>query len=313
MDVNDVYVGNGVSELIVMAMQALLEDGDEVLVPAPDYPLWTAAVHLAGGAPRHYRCDEQAGWMPDLAHVRKLTGRRTRGLVLINPNNPTGAVYSRECVEALVRWAEAQDLIVFADEIYARVIYDGAEYVPAASIPGDVLAVTFDGLSKAYRAAGFRSGWMIVSGAKQRAAGYVEGLDILASMRLCANVPAQHAIQTALGGKQSIEALVAPGGRLCEQRNLAHALLEDIDGVTCVKPQGALYLFPQLDAKRFGIEDDERFALELLRQEKVLIVPGTGFNWPAPDHLRLVFLPHAEDLRDGIGALRRFLDERRQF
>ena len=313
VDVNDVYIGNGASELIVMAMQGLLENGDEVLLPAPDYPLWTAAVHLAGGAPRHYRCDEQAGWLPDMAHIRELTNRRTKGLVLINPNNPTGAVYPRECVEGLVRWAEAQDLIVFADEIYGRVIYDDAEYVPAASIAADALTVTFDGLSKAYRAAGFRTGWMIVSGAKHRAAGYIEGLDILASMRLCANVPTQHAIQTALGGSQSIEGLVAPGGRLCEQRNLAHALLEDIGGVTCVKPSGALYLFPKLDAKSFDIRDDEGFALDLLRREKILVVPGSGFNWPTPDHFRLVFLPRAEDLRDGIGRLSRFLAARRRF
>lgn len=313
VDVNDVHIGNGVSELIVMAVQALLDNGDEVLLPAPDYPLWTAAVRMAGGVPRHYRCDEGAGWMPDLNHLRSLTTGRSKALVLINPNNPTGAVYDRECIEAIVRWAEREDLIVFADEIYGKVVYDGAEYVPAASIPADVLTVTFDGLSKAYRAAGFRTGWMVVSGAKHRAADYIEGLDVLASMRLCANVPAQHAIQTALGGTQSIEGLVAQGGRLCEQRNLAHALLEDIDGVSCVKPQGAMYLFPRLDAKRFGILDDEQFALELLRQEKILVVQGTGFNWPEPDHIRLVFLPHAEDLTEGIGRLRRFLEMRRQY
>ncbi len=313
VDMDDVYIGNGVSELIVMAVQALLDNGDEVLLPAPDYPLWTAAVRMAGGVPRHYRCDEGAGWMPDLDHLRSLTTGRSKALVLINPNNPTGAVYDRACIEEIVRWAEREDLIVFADEIYAKVLYDGAEYVPAASIPADVLTITFDGLSKAYRAAGFRTGWMVVSGAKHRATDYIEGLNVLASMRLCANVPAQHAIQTALGGTQSIESLVSQGGRLCEQRNLAHALLEDIEGVSCVKPRGAMYLFPRLDVKRFGIFDDERFALELLRQEKILIVQGTGFNWPEPDHIRLVFLPHAEDLTEGIGRLRRFLEMRRPY
>ena len=312
VDVDDVYIGNGASELIVMSMQGLLDDGDEVLLPSPDYPLWTAAVRLAGGVPVHYRCDEASAWMPDLADVRRLTTHRTKGLVIINPNNPTGAVYSRDCVSDLVRWAESRDLIVFADEIYAKVIYDDAEYVPAASIPADVLAVTFNGLSKAYRAAGFRTGWMVLSGARHRALDYIEGLDILASMRLCANVPTQHAVQTALGGTQSIEGLVAPGGRLHEQRAHAHALLEAIDGVSCVKPAGALYLFPKLETARFGIVDDERFALDLLRKEKLLVVQGSGFHWPEPDHFRLVFLPHADELTEAMERLARFLATYRQ-
>ena len=312
VDIDDIYIGNGVSELIAMAAQGLLNDGDEVLVPAPDYPLWTAVTRLASGVPVHYRCDEGADWMPDMADVRAKTTRRTKAIVIINPNNPTGAVYERDCLTELVRWAEKRDLVVFADEIYAKVIYDDAQYVPVASIPADVLTITFNGLSKAYRAPGFRTGWMVVSGAKRRATDYMEGLDILASMRLCANVPTQHAIQTALGGIQSIEALIRPGGRLEEQRTHAHALVDAIPGVTCVKPKGALYLFPKIDAKRFNITDDERFVLDLLREEHILVIQGTGFNWPEPDHLRLVFLPRVDELSDAIGRLDRFLQHYRQ-
>ena len=312
VEIDDIYIGNGVSELIAMSVQGLLNDGDEVLIPAPDYPLWTAVTRLAGGVPVHYLCDEGAGWMPDIADIRAKTTPRTKGIVIINPNNPTGAVYGGDCLRELVRWAELRDLVVFADEIYAKVLYDDARYVPAASISADVLTLTFNGLSKAYRAAGFRTGWMVVSGAKRRAASYIEGLDTLATMRLCANVPTQHAIQTALGGKQSIEDLVRPGGRLHEQRDHAHALLEGISGVTCVKPKGALYLFPKIDAKRFNIFDDERFVLDLLRDERILVVQGSGFNWPEPDHIRLVFLPRVDELSDAIGRLERFLQRYRQ-
>lgn len=307
VDVEDIYIGNGVSELIVMAMQGLLDDGDEILLPSPDYPLWTAAVRLAGGIPVHYQCDERADWMPDLADIKAKTTRRTKGLVIINPNNPTGAVYDKACVTSLIRWAETNDLITFADEIYAKVIYDDAEYVPAGSISADAIVVTFNGLSKAYRVAGFRTGWMIVSGAKHRARDYIDGLDILASMRLCANVPGQHAIQTALGGYQSIETLVQPGGQLSNQRELAHSLLNQIPGISCVKPKGALYLFPKIDTHRFNITNDEQFVMDLLRTEKILVVQGSGFNWSEPDHFRLVFLPHIEELTLGIGRIERFL------
>ena len=312
VEIDDVYIGNGVSELIAMSVQGLLNDGDEILIPAPDYPLWTAVTRLAGGVPVHYMCDEGAGWMPDIADIRAKTTPRTKAIVIINPNNPTGAVYGGDCLRELVRWAELRDLVVFADEIYAKVLYDDARYVPAASISADVLTLTFNGLSKAYRAAGFRTGWMVVSGAKRRAASYIEGLDTLATMRLCANVPTQHAIQTALGGKQSIEDLVRAGGRLHEQRDHAHALLERISGVTCVKPKGALYLFPKIDAKRFNISNDERFVLDLLRDERILVVQGSGFNWPEPDHIRLVFLPRVDELSDAIGRLERFLQRYRQ-
>lgn len=304
---NDVYIGNGVSELIVMAMQGLLEDGDEVLIPAPDYPLWTAAVRLAGGVPVHYLCDEGAGWQPDLEDLRRKTTGRTRALVVINPNNPTGAVYERSMCEALARWAEERDLVVFADEIYQKIIYDDAEFVAMGSIDADVLTLSLNGLSKAYRAAGFRTGWMTLSGAKSRANDYVEGLDILASMRLCANVPTQHAVQTALGGHQSIDDLVQRGGRLHQQRDLAYALINQIDGLSCVKPKGALYLFPRIDTARFNIKSDADFVLDLLRKERLLVVQGTGFNWPHNDHFRIVFLPHADDLIDAGDRLQRFL------
>jgi alanine-synthesizing transaminase len=312
VEIDDIYIGNGVSELVVMSLQGLLNNGDEVLVPAPDYPLWTAAINLCGGKPVHYRCDEQAGWNPDLDDIRRKVTPRTRAIVVINPNNPTGAVYSRAILEDIVEIARTNDLVVFADEIYDKILYDGAVHTPLASLAEDILFVSLNGLSKTYRVAGFRTGWMVVSGAKHRARDYLEGLDILASMRLCANVPTQHAIQTALGGYQSIQEFIVPGGRLYEQRNLAWQLLNDIPGVSCVKPDGALYLFPKLDAKRFNIRDDERFALDLLRQEKILIVHGTGFNWPEPDHFRIVFLPRVEDLQSGLERLAHFLSLYRQ-
>ncbi len=308
----DIYIGNGVSELIVMAMQALLNDGDEVLVPAPDYPLWTAAVALAGGKPHHYVCDEQAGWYPDLDDIRAKINRRTRAIVLINPNNPTGAVYPTEVLEEIIELAREHQLIIYADEIYDKVLYDGAEHTSIASLADDVLFITFNGLSKNYRAAGYRAGWLIVSGDKRHAQDYIEGLTMLASMRLCSNVPAQYAIQTALGGYQSINDLVKPGGRLHRQREYAHAMLEQMPGVSCVKPDGAMYLFPRLDPKRYPIADDRQFILELLEQERVLAVQGSGFNWIAPDHFRIVFLPNMDDLEEAMARLARFLDNYRR-
>ena len=312
VDIDDIYMGNGVSELIVMAMQALVDNGDEILIPTPDYPLWTAAVRLAGGVPVHYRCDEQSDWYPDIDDIKKKTSSRTRAIVVINPNNPTGAVYDRAMLEDIAEWARTQDLVLFADEIYSKITYDDTEHVPLATLAPELLTVTFNGLSKAYRVAGFRTGWMILSGAKDRAADYIEGLDILASMRLCANVPAQHAVQTALGGFQSIDEYIQPGGLLYEQRNLACALINQIDGVTCVKPKGALYLFPKIDVRKYNIQDDERFALDLLRKEQILVVQGTGFNWPEPDHFRIVFLPREEDLTDAIQRIDSFLSGYRQ-
>jgi alanine-synthesizing transaminase len=305
---DDIFVGNGVSELIVMVMQGLLDNGDQVLVPAPDYPLWTAAVSLAGGTPRHYLCDEGAGWLPDLDDIRRKITPQTRAIVVINPNNPTGALYPVEVLRELVEIARQNELIVFADEIYDKMLYDGEKHVSIASLADDVLFVTFNGLSKNYRACGYRSGWMIVSGDKRHATDYIEGLNILASMRLCANVPGQYAIQTALGGYQSINDLIAPGGRLCRQRDLAHALITQIPGVSCFKPKAALYLFPRLDLKMYPIKDDQQFILELLEQEKVLVVQGSGFNWPQPDHLRIVFLPNSDDLTEAVGRIARFLD-----
>jgi alanine-synthesizing transaminase len=312
VDVEDVYIGNGVSELIVMAMQGLLNDGDEVLLPAPDYPLWTAAVSLSGGRPVHYPCDEQADWLPDVDAIKRAITPRTRALVVINPNNPTGAVYPRELLEDLVEVARQHDLVLFADEIYDKIIYDDIEHTPLAALAPDLLVATFNGLSKTYRVAGFRTGWMVISGAKHRAADYVEGLDILASMRLCANVPAQHAIQTALGGYQSIQDFIGPEGRLYKQRNLAHSMLNQIEGVSCVKPKGALYLFPKLDRARFNITDDERFAFDLLQQEKILVVQGSGFNCPDHEHFRIVFLPRVEELTDAISRIADFLSTYRQ-
>ncbi|MEM9742878.1 MAG: pyridoxal phosphate-dependent aminotransferase [Pseudomonadota bacterium] len=312
VEIEDVFIGNGVSELVTLALQGLLNPGDEVLVPAPDFPLWTAATALAGGTPRHYRCDEGAGWFPDLDDIRSKITPATRAIVVINPNNPTGAVYSHELLAQLMALADEHQLVVFADEIYDKILYDEARHVPLATLATDGIVVTFNGLSKSYRAAGFRTGWMVVSGNKRIAVDYIEGLNILASLRLCANVPTQHAVQTALGGYQSINDLVAPGGRLNEQRLLAWELLNDIPGVSCTRPEGALYLFPKIDTRRFNITDDERFVLDLLQQEKVLVVHGRGFSWPEPDHFRIVFLPYPEDLRAGIGAIERFLASYRQ-
>ena len=307
VDVNDIYIGNGVSELIVMAMQGLLDNGDEMLVPMPDYPLWTAAVNLSGGQAIHYKCDEQNGWYPDIADMESKITANTRGIVVINPNNPTGAVYPRHILEQIVALARKHDLIIFADEIYDKIIYDGIEHIPMSTLASDLLCITFNGLSKSYRIAGFRSGWMMVSGDKSRAKDYIEGLDMLASMRLCANVQAQYAIQTALGGYQTINDLVKPGGRLYEQRNIAWEMLNEIPGVSCVKPEGALYCFPRLDPNMYPIEDDEAFMLNFLRAEKVLLVQGTGFNWPTPDHFRVVFLPAEGELREAIKRLDRYL------
>jgi len=304
----DIFIGNGASELIVMSMQGLLNTGDEVLVPAPDYPLWTAAVTLAGGNPRHYLCDEQSGWLPDLADIRGKITPNTRAIVLINPNNPTGALYPDEALLDIIEIARQNDLIVFADEIYDKVLYDGATHTSIASLADDILFVTFNGLSKNYRACGYRAGWMMVSGEKKHAQDYIDGLGILASMRLCSNVPGQYAIQTALGGYQSINDLVAPGGRLAKQRDLAHQLLTAIPGVTCVKPKAALYLFPRLDPVIYPITDDQKFILELLETEKVLVVQGSGFNWGQPDHFRVVFLPNTDDLTEAMGRIARFLE-----
>ncbi|GAA1109080.1 pyridoxal phosphate-dependent aminotransferase [Arthrobacter flavus] len=308
MDVDDVYLGNGVSELITMSLQALLNNGDEVLVPTPDYPLWTASVSLAGGTAVHYLCDEENHWWPDLEDLAAKITSRTKGIVLINPNNPTGAVYPRSIIEGMVKLAREHDLIIFADEIYEKILYDDAVHINAATITGDdVLCLTYSGLSKAYRIAGFRSGWMAITGPKHRAADYIEGINLLANMRLCANVPAQHAIQTALGGHQSINDLILPGGRLKQQRDRAYQLLNEIPGVSCELAQGALYLFPRLDPEVYPIKDDEQFALDLLKQQKILISHGRAFNWINPDHFRMVTLPNVDDLEDAIGRLAEFL------
>ena len=307
VELEDITVGNGVSELIVMAMQGLLNNGDEVLVPAPDYPLWTAAVSLGGGNPRHYICDEGAGWLPDLDDIRSKITSNTRAIVIINPNNPTGALYPDELLLELIEIARQHQLIIFADEIYDKMLYDGAEHTSIASLADDVFFVTFNGLSKNYRACGYRSGWMVVSGEKRHAEDYIAGLDILASMRLCSNVPGQFAIQTALGGYQSINDLVGPGGRLCKQRDLAWEMMNALPGVSCVKPKAALYLFPRLDPKMYPIADDQAFALEMLKEEKVLIVQGSGFNWGDQNHFRMVFLPNPDDLKEAVGRIERFL------
>ena len=312
VQMEDIYIGNGVSELIVMAMQALLNSGDEVLVPAPDYPLWTAAVVLAGGTARHYICDEQSGWLPDLDDIRSKVTPNTRAIVIINPNNPTGALYPDELLREIIEIARQNHLIIYADEVYDKVLYDGATHTSIASLADDVLFVTLNGLSKNYRAAGFRSGWAIVSGRKNHARDYIAGLTMLASMRLCANVPAQFGIQTALGGYQSINDLVLPTGRLMRQRDLAWKLLTDIPGVTCFKPQSAMYLFPRLDPKMYPIKDDQQFVLDLLVQERVLLVQGSGFNWPYPDHVRVVFLPNSDDLTEAIGRIANFLEHYRK-
>ena len=308
----DIYIGNGASELIVMAMNALLNSGDDVLVPAPDYPLWTAAVSLSGGTPRHYLCDEANGWQPDLDDIRSKITPNTRAIVVINPNNPTGALYPESTLLEIIAIARQHGLIVYSDEIYDKVLYDGETHTSMASLSEDVMTVTFNGLSKSYRSCGYRAGWMVVSGDLRDARDYIEGLDMLASMRLCANVPAQYGIQTALGGYQSIDDLVAPNGRLCRQRDLAYELITAIPGVTCVKPKAALYMFPKLDPKVYPIVNDQEFIAELLREERVLLVQGSGFNWPHPDHFRVVFLPHEDELREAIGRLARFLEAYRQ-
>ena len=308
----DVYLGNGVSELIVMAVQAMLDTGDEVLVPAPDYPLWTAATALAGGTPVHYLCDETQDWAPDLADLAAKITPRTKAIVVINPNNPTGAVYSEATLRGIVALAREHELVLMADEIYDKVLYDDAVHISLASLAPDLLTLSFNGLSKAYRVAGFRSGWLAISGPKHHARSFIEGLNILANMRLCANVPAQHAIATALGGYQSITELILPGGRLLAQRNLAWEKLNTIPGVSCVKPAGALYVFPRLDPEVHEVHDDERFALDLVRSAKILIVQGTGFNWPHPDHFRIVTLPHVEELELAIERIGNFLASYRQ-
>jgi alanine-synthesizing transaminase len=311
VEMEDIYIGNGVSELIVMAMQALLNNGDEVLIPAPDYPLWTAAVVLTGGVARHYMCDEQSGWLPSLEDIRSKITPRTRAIVIINPNNPTGSLYPDELLYEIIEIARQNHLIIYADEIYDKVLYGDAKHTSIASLANDVLFVTFCGLSKNYRAAGFRSGWAIVSGKKNHAQDYITGLTMLASMRLCANVPAQYGIQTALGGYQSINDLVMLDGRLMRQRDLAWKLLTEIPGISCFKPPAAMYLFPRLDPKVYPIRDDQQFVLDLLMEEKVLLVQGSGFNWPHPDHFRVVFLPNSDDLIEAISRIACYLERYR--
>ena len=309
---DDIYTGNGVSELIVLAMNGLLNAGDEVLVPAPDYPLWTAAVSLSGGTPKHYLCDESKEWSPDIADIQSKITPHTKAIVVINPNNPTGALYSNDVLEQIIALAREYGLIIFADEIYDKTLYDGEKHTSIGSLSNDVVIVTFNGLSKNYRSCGYRSGWMVISGDKSRAQDYIEGLNMLSSMRLCANVPGQYAIQTALGGYQSINDLVTEGGRLRRQRDLAWELVTQIPGVTCVKPKSALYLFPKLDPEMYPITNDQEFIADLLREEKVLLVQGSGFNWPKPDHFRIVFLPHEDVLREAIGRLAKFLERYRK-
>ncbi|MFZ9666137.1 MAG: pyridoxal phosphate-dependent aminotransferase, partial [Limnohabitans sp.] len=303
---------NGASELIVMATNALLNDGDELLLPAPDYPLWTAAVSLSGGTPVHYLCDESNGWMPDLKDIRAKITPNTKGIVVINPNNPTGALYSDELLKGIVALAREHGLVIFADEVYDKVLFDGVKHTAIGSLSQDVLTLTFNSLSKSYRSCGYRAGWLVVSGDKKPARDYIEGLNMLSSMRLCANVPGQWAIQTALGGYQSINDLVKEGGRLRRQRDLAYDLITAIPGVSCVKPSAALYMFPRLDPAVYPIQDDQQFINELLQETKVLLVQGSGFNWPSPDHFRIVFLPHEDDLREAISRIARFLDNYRK-
>jgi alanine-synthesizing transaminase len=305
---DDIYLGNGASELIVMATNGLLDDGDELLLPMPDYPLWTAAASLSGGTPVHYRCDESNGWMPDLKDIRSKITRNTKGIVVINPNNPTGALYSDALLQSIVDIAREHGLVIFADEVYDKVLYDGVKHTPIASLSEDVLTLTFNSLSKSYRSCGYRAGWLVVSGDKRSASDYIEGLNMLSNMRLCANVPGQWAIQTALGGHQSINELVCEGGRLRRQRDLAYELITAIPGVTCVKPSAALYMFPRLDPVIYPIEDDQQFFMELLQETRVMLVQGTGFNWDTPDHFRIVFLPHEDDLREAIGRVAKFLE-----
>lgn len=307
--INDIYTGNGVSELITMAMQGLLDNGDEVLLPAPDYPLWTAAVTLAGGTPVHYMCDEQNEWSPDIDDIRKKITPRTKGIVIINPNNPTGALYSKEILEEIVNVARENELIIFSDEIYDRLVMDGLEHIAIASLAPDVPCVTFNGLSKSHRVAGFRCGWMCLSGDKKKMQGYIEGLNLLSSMRLCSNVPAQQIIQTALGGYQSVDELLKPGGRIYEQRACIYKALNEIDGVSAVKPKAAFYIFPKFDIRKFNIKDDERFVLEFLRKKKILLVHGRAFNYPEPDHVRIVYLPTVKELTAATNALSDFLSD----
>ncbi|MEP6969049.1 MAG: pyridoxal phosphate-dependent aminotransferase, partial [Betaproteobacteria bacterium] len=309
---DDIYLGNGASELIVMASNAMLNDGDEMLIPAPDYPLWTAAVSLSGGVPVHYRCNESAGWMPDLADIRAKVTARTKGIVVINPNNPTGALYSDELLRGIITIAREFDLVIFADEVYDKILYDGATHTAIASLSDDVLTLTFNSLSKSYRSCGYRAGWMVVSGDKVVAKDYIDGLNMMSNLRLCPNVPGQWAIQTALGGYQSINDLIAEGGRLRRQRDLAYQLITAIPGVSCVKPAAALYMFPRLDPDMYPIKDDQVFILELLQETKVMLVQGTGFNWKGSDHFRIVFLPHEDDLREAIGRIARFLEHYRK-
>ena len=304
---DDIYLGNGASELIVMATNGLLDNGDELLLPAPDYPLWTAATSLSGGTPVHYMCEEANGWMPDIEDIRRRITPRTKGIVVINPNNPTGALYSDVLLQSIVNLAREHDLVIFADEVYDKVLYDGVKHTPIARLSTDVLTLTFNSLSKSYRSCGYRAGWMVVSGDKKPAKDYIEGLNMLSNMRLCANVPGQWAIQTALGGHQSINELVGEGGRLRKQRDLAYELITAIPGVSCVKPQAALYMFPKLDPKIYPVADDQQFLLELLQETRVMLVQGTGFNWPNTDHFRIVFLPHEDDLREAIGRVANFL------
>lgn len=309
---NDIYTGNGVSELIMMSMQGLLDTGDEILVPMPDYPLWTAAITLAGGKAVHYLCDEKAEWNPDIDDMKKKITPNTKGIVVINPNNPTGALYSKEILEQIVQLARENGLILFADEIYDRLVLDGEEHIALASLAPDLLTVSFNGLSKSHKVAGYRSGWMCLAGDKSRAKGYIEGLNLLSSMRLCSNVPAQSIIQTALGGIQSGEALLQPGGRIYEQRNYIYEALNAIDGITAVKPKAAFYIFPKLDTKKFNITDDQKFTLDLLKAKKILVTCGTGFNWKEPDHFRIVFLPDLTTLESAMTSLADFLDGYRQ-
>ncbi|WP_314453658.1 pyridoxal phosphate-dependent aminotransferase [Rothia aeria] len=313
LEPNDVYLGNGVSELIPMTLQALCETDDEILVPMPDYPLWTASVALSGGKPVHYLCDEENNWYPDIEDIKSKITSRTKGIVVINPNNPTGSVYPRHILQQIVDVAREHELVVFTDEIYEKIIYDGAEAINLATLTGDdVLCLTFSGLSKAYRVCGYRAGWVAITGPKHEAANYIEGITLLASMRLCSNVPAQHAIQTALGGYQSIDALVAPGGRLHEQRDVAYRMLNEIDGISCNQSDGALYLFPKVDTEKFNIVDDEKFMLDLLKEQKILFSHGGAFNWHKPDHFRLVFLPDVQTLTDALNRLGEFLSDYKQ-
>ena len=309
---DDIYIGNGVSEMITMTMQGLLDDGDEILIPAPDYPLWTAAANLAGGHPVHYICDEKADWMPDLDDIESKITDRTKGIVIINPNNPTGALYPKDLLERIVEIARRHELIIFADEIYDRLVMDGEEHVSIASLAPDMLCLTFNGLSKSHRIAGFRGGWVSLSGDKSRARGYIEGLNMLSSMRLCANVPAQMIVQTALGGYQSVDELLLPGGRIYEQREYIYNALNDIPGISVVKPKAAFYIFPKIDTEKFNIKDDMQFALDFLKEKHVLIVQGTGFNWIAPDHFRIVYLPRVDELKTACGRLADFLAGYRQ-